>query len=172
MRIAALDMRACRIGAEEASAGDGPRYELCAKGLRRRIALAVAGVEHGEVRVGTDRPLDAGVLADLRNGLNLVALRCAHRTALEDLERRNQAGEAFLEAVVARVESLPPDVPVPLEGGGNLLHWREKMDGTAEVVERATDGWPALLRAGGVHYLAGWPDDVALDRMLSGLSGP
>ena len=74
-----------------------------------------------------------------------------------------------LDAVVARVESLPPDVPVPLEAGGNLLHWREKMDGTAEVVERATDGWPALLRAGGVHYLAGWPDEAALDRMLSAL---
>lgn len=74
-----------------------------------------------------------------------------------------------LEAVVARVESLPPDVPVPLEKGGNVLHWREKMEGTAEVVERAADGWPVLLRAGGVHYLAGWPDDAALDRMLAAL---
>ena len=74
-----------------------------------------------------------------------------------------------LDAVVARVESLPPDVPVPLERGGNLLHWREKMEGTAEVAERATDGWPVLLRAGAVHYLAGWPDDAALDRMLSSL---
>lgn len=74
-----------------------------------------------------------------------------------------------LNAVVARVESLPPDVPVPLEAGGNLLHWREKIEGEAEVVERATDGWPALLRAGGIHYLAGWPEDAVLDRMLVGL---
>jgi beta-galactosidase len=74
-----------------------------------------------------------------------------------------------LDAVVARVESLPPDVPVPLEAGGNLLHWREKIEGGAEVVERATDGWPALLRAGGLHYLAGWPEDAVLDRMLIAL---
>jgi beta-galactosidase len=74
-----------------------------------------------------------------------------------------------LDVVVARVESLPPDVPVPLEAGGNLLHWREKIEGGAEVVERATDGWPALLRAGGLHYLAGWPEDAVLDRMLIAL---
>jgi beta-galactosidase len=74
-----------------------------------------------------------------------------------------------LDAVVARVESLPPDVLVPLEAGGNLLHWREKIEGGAEVVERATDGWPALLRAGGIHYLAGWPEDAVLDRMLVAL---
>lgn len=74
-----------------------------------------------------------------------------------------------LEATVARVESLPPDVPVPLEGGGNLLHWREKIETGAEVVERATDGWPVLIRSGGLHYLSGWPEDAVLDRMLAAL---
>jgi beta-galactosidase len=72
-----------------------------------------------------------------------------------------------LNALVARVESLPPDVPVPLENGGNFINWREKLEGNAEVVERSTDGHPALVRAGGLHYLAGWPDDVALDRILA-----
>ncbi len=72
-----------------------------------------------------------------------------------------------LNALVARVESLPPDVPVPLENGGNFINWREKLEGTAEVVERSTDGHPALVRAGGLHYLAGWPDDAALDRILA-----
>jgi beta-galactosidase len=72
-----------------------------------------------------------------------------------------------LDAVVARVESLPPDVPVPLARGGQFLHWREKLEGTAEVVEAAEDGWPALVRAGGIHYLAGWPDDPTLDRIVS-----
>ncbi len=33
-----------------------------------------------------------------------------------------------LSAIVARVESLPPDVPVPLNRGGNFLHWREKLE--------------------------------------------
>jgi beta-galactosidase len=71
-----------------------------------------------------------------------------------------------LDARIARVESLPPDVPVLLEAGGAFLHWREKLDGTAEVVESTADGWPAMVRAGAIHYLAGWPDDAALDRIL------
>lgn len=71
-----------------------------------------------------------------------------------------------LEAVVARVESLPPDVPVPLAQGGALVNWREKLEGGAEVVEVAEDGWPALVAAGKLHYLGGWPDEVALARIL------
>ena len=67
-----------------------------------------------------------------------------------------------LAATVARVESLPPDVPVPLHSGGTLRHWREKLETSAEVVDRATDGWPALIRAGGLHYLAGWADPDTL----------
>ena len=74
-----------------------------------------------------------------------------------------------LSATVARVESLPPDVPVPLAAGGNFLHWREKVETVAEVVESSIDGWPALIRAGGLHYLAGWPDEAAATRILNSL---
>jgi beta-galactosidase len=72
-----------------------------------------------------------------------------------------------LDIRVARVESLPPDVPVPLAGGGNFTLWREKLEGTAEVTEASMDGWPAVVQAGKLHYLAGWPDEVALDRLLA-----
>ena len=72
-----------------------------------------------------------------------------------------------LAATVARVESLPPDVPVPLSHGGNFLHWREKLETSATVVEASEDGFPALIAAGGLHYLAGWPDEAALDRILT-----
>jgi beta-galactosidase len=71
-----------------------------------------------------------------------------------------------LDAVVARVESLPPDVPVPLPQGGAFVHWREKLEGNAQAVEVSEDGWPALVAAGKLHYLAGWPDDQALARIL------
>ena len=74
-----------------------------------------------------------------------------------------------LAATVARVESLPPDVPVPLALGGNFLHWREKVETTATVVESSQDGWPALIRSGGMHYLAGWPDEAAFARLLTAL---
>jgi beta-galactosidase len=71
-----------------------------------------------------------------------------------------------MDATVARVESLPPDVAVALEKGGSLRHWREKLEGGASVSERAEDGWPAMLAAGNLRYLGGWPDEEALDRML------
>lgn len=74
-----------------------------------------------------------------------------------------------LDAVVARVESLPPDVNVPLQNGGAFHRWREKLEGAAQIVERCNDGFPALVRAAGLHYLSGWPDEVALARILTHL---
>jgi beta-galactosidase len=74
-----------------------------------------------------------------------------------------------LDLTVARVESLPPDVPVSLAGPGALRHWREKVETTGNVVLSSADGWPALIRAGGLHYLAGWPDTEAWAAILSGL---
>jgi beta-galactosidase len=76
-----------------------------------------------------------------------------------------------LDAVVARVESLPPDADVPLEGGGAIRHWREKLEGGADVALRALDGWPAVVSAGAVRYLGGWPDEIALERMLTQAAG-
>jgi beta-galactosidase len=70
-----------------------------------------------------------------------------------------------LACTVARVESLPPDLPVPLVEGGNFLHWREKCE-AAEVAEATVDGWPAVVGTGQLRYLAGWPDEQALDRIL------
>ena len=69
-----------------------------------------------------------------------------------------------LAATVARVESLPPDLPVPLAAGGAFRHWREKVEG-GPVIEAAADGWPAVV-GGRLRYLCGWPDEAALDRML------
>ncbi|WP_116134029.1 beta-galactosidase [Tropicimonas sp. IMCC34043] len=71
-----------------------------------------------------------------------------------------------LDCTVARVESLPPVSVVPLDGGGVFRHWREELEGTADVLMRAVDGVPALMATGGVWYLGGWPDQIALDRVL------
>lgn len=65
-----------------------------------------------------------------------------------------------------RVESLPGDAAVPLEAGGAFVFWRERSGGTGAVVERLVDGDPAVMSAGPLRYLGGWPDDVGLDRLL------
>ena len=110
-------------------------------------------------------------LAALRahNGLSLIGPRTNSKTTEFATPVPLPPNLPGLNATIARVESLPPDVPVPLTNGGNFLHWREKLETTAQIVEAATDGWPALIRAGGLHYLAGWPDEVAFARILTAI---
>ncbi len=102
-------------------------------------------------------------------GLSLIGPRSNAKTAEFATPVPLPPNLPGLAATVARVESLPPDVPVDLPLGGALRHWREKLETTAQVVETSTDGWPALVRAGGLHYLAGWADEVALMRILARL---
>jgi beta-galactosidase len=72
-----------------------------------------------------------------------------------------------LDAVVARVESLPPGAEVPVDGGGAFAHWAEEVEGGAEAVWRRADGLPAMVRAGGLRYLAGWPNEALWDRLVA-----
>lgn len=102
-------------------------------------------------------------------GIALIGPRSNSKTAEFAIPLPLPPNLPGLNATVARVESLPPDVPVPLAAGGNFRHWREKVETTAEVVETTSDGWPALIRAAGLHYLAGWPDEAAFTRLLTGL---
>jgi len=71
----------------------------------------------------------------------------------------------LLNLKVARVDALAPDLPVPLDGGGNAVKWREKIEGRVETLIASTDGWPILARQGQVHYLAGLLDDAAHKRV-------
>ncbi|GGA59708.1 beta-galactosidase [Pelagibacterium lentulum] len=71
-----------------------------------------------------------------------------------------------LDTRVAYVESLPPDAPVALEAGGHFMSWREKLEGSAEALERCSDGWPALVGSGRMFYVGGWGDRVALSRIV------
>ena len=76
-----------------------------------------------------------------------------------------------LDAVVARVESLPPGVEIALEGGGAVRHWMEEIEGGAAREIETVDGAPVLLRAGALAYLAGWPDAVGWDRVVRDAAG-
>jgi len=72
-----------------------------------------------------------------------------------------------LDARVVLVESLPSDAPVALAEGGAFIHWAERLEGTAPVVETRRDGRAAMVAEGGLNYLAGWPDREALTRILT-----
>jgi len=74
-----------------------------------------------------------------------------------------------LDARVIRVQSLPPGTGEALQGGGQILHWLEDLEGSAEVTLRRADGSAAMMRAGRISYLAGWPDDATLRALLARL---
>ncbi len=71
-----------------------------------------------------------------------------------------------LDVTVARVETLRPDMPLAVAGGGHVTLWREEIEGAAEVLDRLADGQPVSMRAGNLTYLAGWPDPAFLRRLL------
>lgn len=74
-----------------------------------------------------------------------------------------------LDCTISLVESLPPSANMPLTKGGENTRWFEDLEGTFETVETTTDQRPYLVRAGGLHYLAGWPDPSALTRIIDTL---
>ena len=71
-----------------------------------------------------------------------------------------------LDAVVTRVESLPPGISRPVKGGGAVVHWAETVEGGARAVMRGTDGTPVLVAHNNLQYLSGWPDAALWDRII------
>ncbi|WP_204115567.1 beta-galactosidase [Shimia biformata] len=67
---------------------------------------------------------------------------------------------------VSRVESLRPDMPLPLETGGAVILYREFVEGAFDVLERTKDDQPAVVVDGNLIYLCGWLDPVGMRRVL------
>ena len=75
-------------------------------------------------------------------------------------------GMPGLDATVVRVESLRPDMPVALAGGGAVTGYREILEGTAEPLEETADGEPVVVAQGKLRYVGGWLDRTALERVV------
>ncbi|MGB5558938.1 MAG: beta-galactosidase [Paracoccaceae bacterium] len=73
----------------------------------------------------------------------------------------------FLDATVSLVESLPPSAVIPLHGSGAARHWLERLEGSFDVTFKTATGAPVMVSNGTKHYLAAWPDDDALDRIIA-----
>jgi len=71
---------------------------------------------------------------------------------------------------IKSVESLRPTASIELETGGAFYIWREHISTDHDVVEMGKDGSPAWVRNGKLNYLAGWPDTIAMTRILSSLA--
>ncbi|WP_420396803.1 beta-galactosidase [Nioella sp.] len=71
-----------------------------------------------------------------------------------------------LDITVSRVESLRPDMPRPVDGGGHVQLWQEELEGTEEVSLRSADGQPLAMTNGRITYLGAWLDPEALTAFL------
>ncbi|MBS0123245.1 beta-galactosidase [Thetidibacter halocola] len=112
---------------------------------------------------------------DLKTALNtsgaeiLVGPRSAART--DDFRIPVPLPPAWpgLDVTVARLETLRPDMPRPLAGGGAAQYWIETLEGTADSLMALEDGTPVAMREGRVTYCGAWLDEPGLDRLVAGL---
>jgi beta-galactosidase len=72
-----------------------------------------------------------------------------------------------LDLAVSRVESLRPDMPMPLKGGGAFTGYREELEGAGEVILELEDGQPAAYRQEHLVYVGGWGDEIVLKRLYT-----
>lgn len=76
---------------------------------------------------------------------------------------------ALVEIKVNRVESLRPGNRHLVGNSGSFSKWAEQVEAGrgVETVVTTGDGHPAQLRQGRVEYIAGWPDEALLDRIVT-----
>ncbi|RPE71365.1 beta-galactosidase [Pacificibacter maritimus] len=71
-----------------------------------------------------------------------------------------------LDITVARVESLRPDCPIAIEGGGQVILYREELEGTAKAVLTSGET-PVLVGSDRLFYCGAWLDQEGLDRVIA-----
>ena len=73
------------------------------------------------------------------------------------------------DVTVARVETLRPDMALPLEGGGAVQHHFESLEGSALPRLSLADGQTVACSDGSMTYLGGWCDQEGLMHLLEDL---
>ncbi len=104
------------------------------------------------------------------SGIAVLGPRTGSKTADLTIPESPPPDFAPLDVTVSRVETLRPNAPIGLEKGGSFHIWREFTEGGSEIVERTDEGEAAMRRSGGVIYLCGWPDKVAMRRIMRDLA--
>ncbi|WP_106745926.1 beta-galactosidase [Yoonia maritima] len=76
---------------------------------------------------------------------------------------------AGLDVTVERLESLRPDSPTPLKGGGAVQGYLEELETTATPMFTREDGQSITVTDGNRTYNGGWLDDAGMDRLVAQL---
>ncbi|MCY1666795.1 beta-galactosidase [Rhizobium sp. SL86] len=73
----------------------------------------------------------------------------------------------LMPLTVAEVESMRPGLSASVSGAvcGTVTRWRDYIETDLDILSRFADGEPALVAAGRLHYLAGWPEADLLNTL-------
>jgi beta-galactosidase len=74
-----------------------------------------------------------------------------------------------LDVTVTRLETIRPDMPIAVDGGGHIKNWFEHLEGQSEIAFTIESGMPVALRSGRTTYCGGWGDDAFFDRLVKDL---
>ncbi len=165
-RVALIfDYASCWAWEAQPQGADFDMFRLALETYRaaRRLGLSLDIIPPGAPLESYDMVLAPGLLElpeNLNNyqGTALIGPRTGSKTNELSIPTPMGPNIAGIDCTVARVESLPPSTSIPLENGGNFLHWFEELEGGADIALRTSAGSPALMRTDNRHYIAGWPD--------------
>ncbi|SHE73164.1 beta-galactosidase [Ruegeria intermedia] len=112
--------------------------------------------------------LDDALADRLRAAAKLTVLgpRTGAITADFQIPAQGRPGLQALNCDVALVESLPPEITRPVQGGGAARHWVERLTGDAPDLLTFEGGTSALKGTDQLWYLAGFPDEDLWDRIV------
>ncbi|MEJ8472905.1 beta-galactosidase [Roseibium algae] len=72
-----------------------------------------------------------------------------------------------LELAVSRVESIRPDMPMAVQGGGSIINYREELETASNILLQLEDGSPLAVEGDNLIYMGGWGDQSTLARLLT-----
>ena len=126
--------------------------------LEEYKAVLIPGLMHWPV----------SLLSALQNysGVALIGPRSGSKTADFAIPPGLPPGLPMLDCRVSYIESLRCGATRALSKGGAIHCWLESLEGDAPVIETLIDGSAALVGSDRLQYLAGWPEPIALRRIL------
>jgi beta-galactosidase len=72
------------------------------------------------------------------------------------------------DLAVSRVQSMRPDMPVDVAGGGHIVGYLEQVEGGWDIIMETAEGAPVAVQCGERStYVAGWGDDTTHMRLIS-----
>jgi len=103
-------------------------------------------------------------------GQMIVGPRTGSKTADFKIPNNLPPNIPGLNCKVKAVESVRPTAPIALKHEGHFHIWREFIETSETILEVTDKDEPALISNGKVNYLAGWPDDTAMVRILENIA--